>query len=197
MDFPSIIPDRAEFYISTNTQTHESALNRAVQHKQLPGDRWQGLISFSNRGGSEARQLKAFVFSLQGPAGRFDVSPPDLDQQGTMAGTGNVSGANQTGKTLATDGWDANQTTLFDYGDYFEVNGELKMITEPISSDAGGNATLKFVPPIRFSPADAGPIEVTDPRARNCYLTNDKQAQVAITSPIIYSLSLAFREDVT
>lgn len=197
-DFPDITPDETvDWRIETNTAEFSSDLNMAVQHMVMQGARWRGTLPFTNRKGVDARRLKAFVFSQQGPAGRFDVLPPDLNQQGTMSGSGTVDGTGQTGTTLNTTDWDASQPVLFDYGDYFEVNGELKMITEPVASDASGDATLTFVPPLRESPTSGQSIEVTEPRARNCYLLNDDQAAASISGPYIYSLRLEIVEDVT
>lgn len=195
-NFPDIEPDgNAEWGIRTLTSTYESTLNGSAQHLQLPAAKWAGVLSFSNRGGAEARILRGFVFSLGGPAGRFDILPPDFDQQGSMAGPGVVDGADQTGKELTTGGWTPNQPALFEPGDYVGIDGELKMITERIASDGSGAATLKFAPPLRNSPANSSAIEVSAPRV-TMYLESDSQARSQITPGLIYSLQLAVVEDI-
>jgi hypothetical protein len=196
MDFPNIDPDgNAEFWLRSANTEFGSVLSGTVQHRALPGDRWEALLPFSNRQGSEARRLKAFIMSLGGSRGRFKVPPVDNERSGTMLGSGVVDGAGQTGSDLATTGWTPNQSLLFDYGDYFEVNGELKIITEPVASNGSGDATLKFAPPLRQSPASAAPIEVSDPRC-TMYLENDEQARIGVSAPYIYNVTLSCVEDI-
>jgi hypothetical protein len=73
-----------------------------------------------------------------------------------------VMGANQTGNTLKVAGLYESVVTLFKQGDFFSVNGELKMITQDINSDALGRATLTFEPPLRSSPADISQVIFQD-----------------------------------
>jgi hypothetical protein len=73
--------------------------------------------------------------------------------RGDGGGTPLVAGASQTGASLNTDGWPAT-TTVLKAGDYFSVNGELKMVTADCVSDASGNATVEFAPILRSAPAD-------------------------------------------
>lgn len=194
-DFPDIHPDAADWGLESSTSEFRSDLTNTVQHAQLAGHRWRGVITYANRGGADARRLKAFLNGLLGPSTRFRIQPPDAEQNGTMNGIGEVTGAAQTGSTLNTTGWAINQSLLFDYGDYFEVNGELKQITAPASSDGSGNATLTFTPPLLTSPANAEPIEVDDPRV-TVYLENDNQARAQISAPYIYALSISVVEDI-
>lgn len=196
MDFPDIDPDgSAEFWLRSSNTEFASVLSGTVQHRSLPGDRWQALLPFSNRKGSQARQLKAFIMSLGGARGRVRIPPADNERIGTQAGAGVVNGSGQTGTTLSTTGWSANQSLLFEYGDYFEVNGELKVITEQASSDASGNATLAFAPALRDSPASGANIETADPRV-TMYLENDEQARVGVSGPFIYNVTLSMIEDI-
>lgn len=199
MDFPDIVPNDFSWGWQDNTQSKSSSLNNAVQHSSMPGGQWRGTLTFANRDTiiDDIAEFKAFLMSLGGPAGRFDLSPPDLNQRGTRLGSGVVSGAGQNGKTLNTSGWNINQAELFRAGDYFSVNGELKMITQTIASDASGNAALVFAPAIRVSPPDLAAIEVVDPRA-TCYLENPDQVNWQIsTGPLIHAISISVIEDVT
>lgn len=195
LEFPTVSPDAASFGLQGNTTLFESELSNNVQHGTLTGDRWYGTVTFTNRGGLDARKLRAFVTALAGPSGRFTMEPPDMEQLGTRAGSGATSGAGQVGRTLATGGWTPGQPILFEVGDYFSVNGELKQISERIASDGSGNATLKFSPPLRRSPANASPIEAVSPKGL-FYLTDDNQASWRVSAPYIYALSWSFIEDV-
>jgi hypothetical protein len=74
-----------------------------------------------------------------------------------------VQGASQTGNSLATEGWKNNATGLLLPGDYFGVNGELKIVTAQADADNYGNATLNFRPPLRSSPADGAVLDLVQP----------------------------------
>lgn len=104
--------------------------------------------------------LKGFLANLA----NFEIY---LDQNaqaqtvGAYAGTGVVNGANQTGSNIVTNGWTASVTALFNPGDIVTFagvnavnplnrvsNGYLMqfVITAPVNSDSGGNATLPISP---------------------------------------------------
>lgn len=129
-DFPNVSPDaNATFGLESNTSEFRSVINNDTQHMSLPGDRWRGSVSFTNRTRQEANKVKAFKAALGGAAGRFYFTPCDAYQAGTMQGAGVIDGAVASGSSvLPTNGWAADQDTLFEYGDYLEVNGELKMV---------------------------------------------------------------------
>jgi hypothetical protein len=169
------VPASIKFSLRPNTASFTSTMNGAMQTTELPGARWYATLNYNNVNGDEVRALKAWVNKLSGMAGRFylyDFSHPT--PSGTAAGTPLVSGASQTGRTLITDGWTANQTALFKSGDYFGVNGQLCVITETIASDGSGNSTLKFEAPLRTSPVDNAVITTVRPTC-TMMLTDDKQ----------------------
>ncbi len=193
VDFPNIIPENMTWGLVANTKAFTSQLNQSVQTGELPGSKWISTLTFTNRFGREARALRGFLAGLNGMAGRFRLSPEDSESIGTALGTGTVNGTGQTGSTLVTDGWDAGQPLLFAIGDYFEVNGELKMITADISSDGSGNATLQFAPPLRKPVSDGNQIVTDNPKVTMMLSSND-QSQWDVTSPIIYAMSISCEE---
>jgi hypothetical protein len=116
---------------------------------------------------------------------------------GNFAGAGVVNGANQTGSSIITNGWTASVTNLFNVGDVVsfagvhQVNaqnrtstGSLKnfLITAPVNSDSGGNATLPIFPAINLtgayqntdvSPANLASVSaVTTPTKGTSYFNN-------------------------
>lgn len=87
---------------------------------------------------------------------------------GAYAGTGVVNGANQTGSSIVTNGWTASVTGLLNVGDVitfasvnnvnpknFQSTGSLAnfVVTAPVNSDSGGNATIQISPAITTSGA--------------------------------------------
>jgi len=136
-DFPDIEPDLEEIGLIANNQVYDSILTGQVQTASLSGAKWTCAPTFSNRNGKEARDLRAFIFGQNGVSGRFNYYPASIDNAGTHAGLGVVDGAGQTGSTLETTGWDADQPLLFAAGDYITANGEMKMVTAdvPVGQD--------------------------------------------------------------
>ena len=140
--------------------------------------------------------LKGFLANIA----NFSIYVDQNAQQhtwGAFAGAGKVNGAGQTGSSVVTNGWTASVTGLYQPGDVvqfagvYEVNpqnrqstGTLKnfLITAPVSSDSGGNATLQIFPAITTSgayqsssaaPANLATVSnVTTPTASTSYFNN-------------------------
>lgn len=191
-DFPDICASDYSFTLAFNTQAYESPLTRAIQTGSLSGDQWQGVVTFTNKVDLEARTLKAFVLGLKGQTGRFNFSPPDLNQQGQGVAAITVDGAGQLGETLNIQSTDLN-TLLFGIGDYMEVNGELKTVLADVTSNGSGLATVTFVPKLRKSPPDLAVVEFEDPRVI-MKLEDDAQTTFQVSSPVIYNATFSLLE---
>jgi len=189
-DFPSITADSESWTIVSNTQGFTSDLNGATQTAVLPGARWSASLTFTNRTGREARALQGFLAGLQGTAGRFYLTPVHWTPLGSPAGTPVVEVSQSVNAiTLETSGWDASVTDLFVSGDYFEINGELKKITADVSSNASGEATLEFAPPLRIAATLGQSIRYTEPRSI-MQLKGDDQASWQASGPHIYAVTM-------
>lgn len=75
-----------------------------------------------------------------------------------------VDGAGQLGTELDLDGADASES-VFKVGEYFSVNGELKIVTADASSNASGQVTVSFEPALRQSPPDNDSVNISTPTA--------------------------------
>jgi hypothetical protein len=189
-DFPEITADAESWSVIYNTQEFRSELNGASQTAILPGARWSASLTFANRTGRDARSLQGFLTGLQGTAGRFFLTPAHYEPLGLPAGTPVVAVSQSVNAvTLETSGWNANITDLFVSGDYFEINGELKKITADVDSDASGEATLEFAPPLRIAATSGQSIRYTDPRCI-MQLKNDDQAAWQVSGPVIYAVTI-------
>ena len=98
--FPDIGTSDYSFTLAYNTQSFESPLTRSTQTASLPGDQWQGVVTYSNKTGVDARTLKSFVLGLGGQVGRFNFTPPDLDQQSEAVFPVVVNGGGQIGSSI-------------------------------------------------------------------------------------------------
>jgi type 1 fimbria pilin len=151
------------FGLETNTQTFTSPLTKATQRVKLGGARWSATYSLPAMNRTQAGAWKAFFLLLEGSANTFNAFDPDCKTpRGAATGTPLVNGGSQTGSSLITDGW-THSVLVLKAGDYFSVNGELKMVTADVSSDGSGNATINFKPALRTSPADNAALTVQKP----------------------------------
>lgn len=147
-----------------NTQGFPSPLSGAVQTVEMPGARWKASFLLENLAEADAATFQAFMVQLRGRAGRFALYNFARSQpRGTLAGTPLVKGASQTGNTLIIDGCTVGATLV--PGDYFGVNGELKMVVATATANGAGEMTLSFEPPLRSSPADNAAITLVQPTA--------------------------------
>ena len=193
LTFPSVASigvAEASFSLVYNTQSFASPLNKSTQTLELPGAMWSARFLFKDLFNADSRAFKAFLAQLRGMSGRFylgDLS--HLTPRGTAGGAPLVKGAGQVGSTLLTDGWPANQSGVLLPGDYYGVNGELKIVTAVIPTDSGGNATISFEPPLRSSPPDNAAIVTSSP---SCVmrLVDDKQDNLVYSGSMITSFEL-------
>jgi hypothetical protein len=101
-----------------------------------------------------------------------------------------VNGAGQQGRTLNTDGWPLS-TTVLQAGQYVTINNQLLQLTENVTSNGSGVATLTFEPPVRVSPADNAAIEYKNPY---CLMYLVEEPTLSVETGYVYSLSLNLRE---
>jgi hypothetical protein len=138
-----------------------------------------------------AAAWQAFTAQCRGMAGRFYGFDPDAKTpRGTALGSPVVHGASQTGVTLNTDGWTPLESGLLLPGDYFTVNGELKMVTAQVDSDSNGEAAISFEPSLRASPADNDPLTTTSPTCV-MMMADDNQAGWDANNVSVYGMSFS------
>lgn len=175
LNFPDVYPNSEEMRFITMSQVFESKFDLTEQVGSLAGGKWGASQVFTNVSKTDARKLRALIVGLRGKLETVYFIPYEARTLGgTGSGTPLVNGASQSGNSLITDGWAASQTVLM-AGDYFEVNGELKMVTSDVTSSGTGAATIQFEPDLRASPADGTAIIVNNPKCK-MYLKNGDQA---------------------
>lgn len=174
-------PNSLRIGLTANTGSFESPLNKSVMTHRFPGERWKAVLEFNTLDNNKTREvdiLQAFIWKLGGMNGRFymgDFSKPGAPARGAPV----VIGNGQYGGLLTTGGWLPNQI-IIPMGSYFSINNELKFATSDIVSNAGGVATLEFVPWLRVSPAD-GDVIVTDKPTGMFRLAGDDEGMFDIS----------------
>jgi hypothetical protein len=158
------------------TQTQVSPLNQSSLTIELPGARWACSFGYGDFLEADSALLEATLVQLMGRAGRvylWNFARPV--PRGIGTGTPLVNGAGQSGNSLNIDGASNSITGWLKAGDYFGVNGELKMMTADANTNGSGQATLSFSPMLRSSPADNAPITLNKPTATFA-LADDRQS---------------------
>lgn len=186
--YPAIFPDSMDWALLYRDQVFTSDLNGIESSIELPGAKWSFSLTFGQREGREGRLLSAFLVSQRGKIGRFNITPdcfaPPL---GTAQGQPRVRGSSQRGSQLVTDGWLGNQKEALAVGDFFSVNGELKIVTDPVIVDGNGLAIIHFAPNMHQAPPDNAQIKTSRPTVR-VKLMNDARWQ--LSHPVLYGIKV-------
>jgi hypothetical protein len=132
---------------------------------------------------------RAFTAKSRGGANDFQI-PVDPTAQSTSSATPSVNGANQTGRQLNTDGWTPSTTPLV-AGQFVTINNQLLQLTENVTVNGSGVATLTFEPSIRVSPSDNAAIEYKNPF---CLMYLIEEPTFSVETGYVYNLSLNLRE---
>jgi len=169
--FPSLTPNNTEWRLISNTAAFGDPLTGVVQTLSRPGARWAVTMSFTALDADDRATLQAFLIKLRGQENRASIYDHSHTQRGNLGGTPVVNGGSQTGTSLVTSGWSGDNPVIR-AGDYFTVNGELKMVTADANHTAGA-ATISFEPALRASPTNGAALTVSNPTATFMLSGND------------------------
>lgn len=193
-DWPTALrPASVEWGLIVPQLGARSAMDGSVQAQTFGAPRWFFNLETGPLKSTEVPQWEALILKLRGRVNRVRCWDWRRESPlGTAGGTPLVN-TSAAGATLSTKGWTANQASLLLAGSYFKVNGELKKLTETAASNASGQSTLTFEPPLRVAPAVNAPLTLTMPTA-NFILVSERPAmpQRGARHP---GLSLSFEED--
>ena len=134
------------------------------------------LVSRTISGRRQARQIAGQFFAMTAtfpPMTRAEFAPIDAftlvlpvlsTAQGSPAGTPLIRGADQTGRTLATDGWTGG-VAIFKAGDYIKFDHDkVYKVVADVTSNASSSADtpITIEPALITSPADNSAITHTN-----------------------------------
>lgn len=177
LSWPSLSrdPTRFEWWLQANVQEHVSPFTGTTQTQELPGAYWVARIEYVNVQEADARLLWSLLMRLRGRAGRVFV--PQLGRPvplGAAGGSPLVMGAGQTGVELDIDGGPLSTAGWLVAGDFIGVSGKLYMVTDTVTTNGAGEATIPVAPPILSAPADNAAVTLTSPVVE-MMLTDDRQ----------------------
>ena len=140
-------------------------------------------------GSTNVNPWRAFVALARGTANDFHV-PVDPTAQSALSNTVSTNGANQTGRSIATDGW-PNSTTVLLAGQFVTINGQLLQVTANVTSNGSGQATIAVEPPVRQPVADNSAVEYKNPF---CVMYMTEEPNISVEPGYVYNISLRLRE---
>jgi len=134
------------------------------QARQTHGQYFKMTATFPPMTRAQFAPIHAFVLKQRGQYESFQVIPPVVGVGlGSPAGTPLVNGADQTGRSVVTDGW-SNSIVIFKAGDYLKFANHDKVYTvvaDVTSDGSGGTTEIDIEPALITSPADDSAITYT------------------------------------
>ena len=136
------------------------------QARQIAGQFFTMTATFPPMTRAQFAPIDAFVMKQRGQYETFTLILPVMSTGlGAPAGTPLIRGADQTGRTLATDGWSTG-VVIFKAGDYLKLANHDKVykVVADVTSNASASADtpITIEPALITSPADNSAITHTN-----------------------------------
>jgi hypothetical protein len=173
--YPVSLPDTTSFREARMTArtavgVTKSPFTGAQQVQKHQGQWWEFECSLVPMVRDNSEDWIAFLLSLNGQEGTFLLGDPygtaPRGAATTVNSTPLINGANQTGKTLLTDGWQVSTGNILKAGDYIQLgtgsSTRLHKVLTAATSNASGEATLDIFPEIKTAYDDNATITITD-----------------------------------
>jgi hypothetical protein len=126
---------------------------------------WAMSINLTIQTEQQGREWAGALAALSSMENWFEATPPGYSGTIYTGAAPTVSGGSQVGTSLNIAGATPS-TVVFRAGEYFTVNGELKIVTENCTSNGSGAATVKFQPALRESPSNGATLTINQPKAK-------------------------------
>ncbi|SHO58802.1 hypothetical protein [Vibrio quintilis] len=149
-----LVPEECEFLLSRTERINSSKFTTASQVISSPTGLWTANLKFTNVRRAQAQELTAFLWSLRGAYGQFRLFDWSATEPNGAGGSYAITQLSLAAPGLVVLSSARPHTKLASAGDYAEINGELKGLTEDVITDSLGNATVMFEPFLR-TPATA------------------------------------------
>lgn len=192
-ELPVSLVSSLERRLATAATATTSPFTGTQEIQDWGGEWWEYQITLALLRPGDGRRVSAFFAGLGGVRGQFLFRDPSIEPP-TDIGSGTVLGGNQSGNSLQTRDWQTS-TPLFQSGDFFSLGTDATsrtyQITEDVSSDAAGYATLRFIPRLREIPVDGAALEVINPKLA-LRLTNPVPSSIGRAGK--YQFTFAARE---
>ena len=126
---------------------------------------WVAKVSLTILTEQEGKDWAGVMAALSSLDNYFKMTPPGYSGPVYTGSTPQVNGAGQLGVTMSIKNCTPS-AVVFRPGEYFEVNGELKIVTATATADGSGIASVSFQPALRAAPANSLSLVITNPKAK-------------------------------
>jgi hypothetical protein len=114
---------------------------------------WMGQVSFPPMTRYNSDAWRSFILEARGGVNAFMLGDPKAKSpKGCALGSPVLTTSGQTGYSITTTGWQVNTVGLLYFGDYIQIGNRLYSVTDTVTSDGSGNATLTLWPNLRDQP---------------------------------------------
>ena len=198
ISFPSHTGVRNVELRAINAVIYEmSPFTFAGQAQASSGQMWQADVTLPPMKRSDAEQWVAWLVSLRGRFGTFNMGDPiGCTPRGVATGTPLVNGSNQTGENLIIDGCTENVTGWLKAGDYIQLGAAgtatLHKVLADVNTNANGQATLSLWPHIRSAPDDNATVVVNNTVGRWRLASNE--SSWSVNEAAIYGITFGAME---
>lgn len=198
ISFPSHTGVRNVELRAINAVIYEmSPFTFAGQAQASSGQMWQADVTLPPMKRSDAEQWVAWLVSLRGRFGTFNMGDPiGCTPRGVATGTPLVNGSNQTGENLIIDGCTANVTGWLRAGDYIQLGAAgtatLHKVLADVNTNASGETTLSLWPHIRSAPDDNATVVVNNTVGRWRLASNE--SSWSVNEAAIYGITFGAME---
>lgn len=185
----SLRPSEMTWGIVNNSRAFTSTLSNAQQIVGYPGAYWQCTLTFGLLDRAQERELSSFLGRLDGMFGTFNM-PAFTRRRTVSVGALTVISGNAQARSMVVAGATPS-SAIFSAGDYITIAGEMFEVTDAVSSNAQGQATLMLNKRIRKSLPAGAAVEYLNPYSE-MRMTSDTWSMSV--RPVIANGSYQFRE---
>ncbi|MCV4287861.1 hypothetical protein OH708_08090 [Pseudomonas capsici] len=185
----SLRPSEMTWGIVNNGRAFTSTLSNAQQIVGHPGAYWQCTLTFGLLTREQERELSSFLGKLDGMFGTFNLPAFTRSRTSSIGALSVVSGFAQA-RSMIVAGAPAS-SPVFSTGDYITIAGEMFEVTDPVSSNAQGQATVPLNKRIRKTLTPGAVVEYLNPYSE-MRMTSDTWSMTL--RPVVANGSYQFRE---
>ncbi|WDG79141.1 hypothetical protein PUP68_12070 [Pseudomonas chlororaphis] len=185
----SLRPSEMTWGIVNNSRAFTSTLSNAQQIVGYPGAYWQCTLTFGLLERWQERELSAFLGRLDGMFGTFNLPAFTRTRTDNVGSLVVVTGNAQARSMLISGA--TPSAPIFAMGDYITVAGEMFEVTDLVSSNAQGQATVPLNKRIRKALTAGAAIEYRNPYSE-MRMTSDTWSMSV--RPVVANGSYQFRE---
>lgn len=161
--YPNHRPTSVTWSMMNNVAIFRNPFNAGISTMDRDGERWLVQMAYDDIWGDKLRELRAFLYKLNGAQHRFTMQDFGYARAGVGGGSPQVAGASQTGKTINLDGGASSTSGWLLAGDKISINNQMYSVDSDVNTGGGGSCTVSVSPRIFVAPSDNAAVEIDTP----------------------------------